>query len=905
MALTAGTRFGAFEIIGPLGAGGMGEVYRAHDMRLNRDVALKVLPDRFATDPDRLSRFQREAQVLASLNHPNIGAIYGLEESQGVRALVLEFVDGATLADRLTTNGPIALDEALPIARQIAEALEAAHEVGVIHRDLKPANIKLRPNGAIKVLDFGLAKLLGPAEATETSALSPSLSPTMTSPAVTQLGVILGTAAYMSPEQAKGNPLDKRTDIWSFGCVFYEMLTGRSPFEGSDLSDTLANVLKSDLDWNRLPAETPATIRRLLRRCLEKNTKARVPDIAIARFEITDVLSGAGTEPPGTVHAPAIAKRGKVRWTGILAGTAIVSGMLVAAGMWIQLKPVPPKVVRLTVASRPGQTPGTGAAASDVAITPDGQYIVYATGEGVNDRQLHVRAVDQLDAVTLGGVIASGGPFTSPDSKWIGFMESAGSTALLKTISISGGPAVKVATVPAGPGGSWGGDSSIILAAQGLFRLNTKSGSSEQLTKIDPEKGEFRHNLPSILPDGRGVLFTIVMNGESADNAAIAVADLKTGARKTLLAGGSNPVYVSSGHIVYGVPGGLRAVPFDLNRLEIRGAPTPVVDHVFTKQSGAASFAVASNGTLVYISGEASTNVLRTLVWVDRQGHEEPVGVPDRAYAYARISPDGTRLALDIRDQENDTWIWDLAHPRLQRLTTDKGLNRGVAWSSDGLRVAFSVSKEGAENVYWQRADGTGTPDELTTGSGQHAVGSFTPDGKFFLFLDTTNPPTDVSVVSLDGSRRSQRILHEPFNESNPEISPDGKWLAYESTESGSAEIYVRPWPNVDAGHWLVSTGGGTRPTWSRDGRELFYYLAPGKIFTVPIQSSLRFTAGTPSLVVDGQYLSPYLARQYDVSPDGKRFLLIKDASPSETTPHQLVVVLNWLDELKRLVPTK
>jgi Tol biopolymer transport system component len=594
---------------------------------------------------------------------------------------------------------------------------------------------------------------------------------------MTGMGVIMGTVAYMSPEPAKGKPVDKRTDIWAFGCVLYEMLTGRRAFEGEDVSDTLATVLKSDPDWARLPADTSPSIRRLLRRCLTKDRKARLPDIAIARFEIDDVLSGAFSAPAETPVA-AIARPSLLpRWMPIAAAGLSV-GLVVGAGAWALLRPRPQPVMRLTAMPADGSAVGDSFPTPDVAISPDGRHIVYTVGQSPETVQLFVRSLDQLEATPLRGLGAAVGPFVSPDGEWVGYVDGQ-SLSVMKKVSINGGPPVTICTAPARVrGASWGPDDTIGfgtfpsaqfgIATAGLFRVAAGGGKPEALTKPDSSKGEAAHILPEVLAGGRAVLFTIVAANNPGENNQIAVLDLGTGRTKALIRGGSSPRYVSSGHLVYAAAGSLRAVGFDVSRLEVRGNPVPVVEHVATKggSGAAASFDIARDGTLIYRTDDAQGGVAnRTLVWVDRQGHEEPIGVPVRAYVRSRLSPDGTRIALDIRDQENDIWVWDFAHTTLMRLTFDPGLNRGVAWSPDSRRIAFSALRDGSENVYWQAADGTGTAERLTDRPKGQVPWSFTPDGTRLLFQEPINPPSDVGVVDLTGDRRAELLLHGPQNE--------------------------------------------------------------------------------------------------------------------------------------------
>jgi Tol biopolymer transport system component len=897
--LATGSRLGAYEVVAQIGAGGMGEVYQARDTKLGRYVAIKVLPEAFAHDADRLARFQREAKMLAALNHPNIATIHGLEHSNSTHYLVMELVPGETLRERIAREGAVPVEEALIIARQIAEALEAAHEKGIIHRDLKPANVKVTPEGKVKVLDFGLAK----AFVGDGVGSDPSNSPTL-SQAATMQGVILGTAAYMSPEQAKGKSVDKRTDVWAFGALLYEMLAGTRAFGGDDVSDTLAAVLRADPDWGVLPKQVPDSIRQVLRACLKKDMRQRVHDIADVRL----AMEGA-FDTPAVASAETVVATQPVGWRRVaavglsaLVAGGIISGLATRALMGREPQPL----VWLTALHPAAEVVGN-AFDPDVVISPDGRRIAYVTNASgtVHAGRLYVRALDQLEPTLLANSARS--PFFSPDGQWVGFVEDEDGS--LAKIPVTGGPIVTIGALPLKNlprGATWGQGDKIIFATSdprtGLFQISAAGGEPKVLTTPHPEKGEVDHLFPEFLPGGRAVLFTIT-NNKSPASSQIAVLDLRTGKYRVLLQGGSNPRYSASGHIVYGVEGTLRAAAFDLDSLEVRGTPVPVLEDVITKISGAASFDVASNGTLVYLAGKADT-AQRTIVWVDRQGREEAIKVPPRAYAYARLSPDGTRVALDIRDQENDIWVWNLERQTLSRLTFDPGLNRGPVWTPDGKRLAFSAQREGSENIYWQAADGSGAPEQLTKiPNGSVIPLAFSLDGSQLLFTEAAGP-LDVSLLRLNGGRKPELLLHNSFNESNAEISPNGRWLAYESDESGRNEIYVRPFPDVNAGRWQVSTDGGTRPLWNPNGRELFYYVPPGTLMAVRVEPGPSFAAGPPSVIFQGEYDSRYSGRQYSVSPDGKRFLMIKDAgSNTGASPREINVVLNWTEELKHLVP--
>jgi eukaryotic-like serine/threonine-protein kinase len=919
MALSAGTRLGPYEILSALGAGGMGEVYRARDTKLNRDVAIKVLPELFANDPERLARFRREAQMLAALNHPNIAHIHGFEDSGGIHALVMELVDGPTLAERIAL-GPIPLTEALTIATQIAQALEAAHEQGIVHRDLKPANVKVRDDGTVKVLDFGLARLVAPDSNVAGAGPALTQSPTLTTPAATLAGVILGTAAYMSPEQAKGRVADKRSDVWAFGVVLYEMLTGRRPFEGEDLSDTLATVLKSEPDWNALPADVPPHVRMLIQRCLAKDRRQRIADMSVTLFVLSeevgrgllDLPRGAGSTGPGRQTRPPL-------WRRLLmpAAAAIVVGAAVGTVVWLAMRPSLVHVTRFLFSPTGTAVLSVDPQSRDFTITPDGTHIVYKGGTGANTTQLFVRALDQLEPTPLTGPGNPRGLFSSPDGQWIGFVE-VGAPVTLKKVAITGGPALALCRLDgASRGATWGDDDSIVFATTalgtGLQRVSAAGGEPTVLTKPNPEQGEADHLWPQFLPGSKAVLFTITATTGGIDTSQVAVLDFRTGTQKILIQGGSQARYVRSGHLVYVAAGTVRAVGFDLERLEAIGTATPVVSQLVMLPSGTAEFDIADAGTLAYLSGGAGL-APRTLVWVDRQGREEAIKAAARPYVSARLSPDGTRVAVDIRDLENDIWVWDFARETLVRVTSDPGLDQAPVWMPDGRRLVFSSQAGGATNgsLFWQPADATGLAERLT--SAETASGSrpsaVSADGASVLFTGGTGSTgLDVMMLTLDKDRRVQPLVQTAFLERSAELSPDGRWLAYESNDSGQFQIFVRPFPDVNRERWQVSTGGGTQAMWTRNGRELLYLGPTGAVMSAPVGRGATWTAGTPTKLIDGQYFhgtgnSGSTARTYDVSPDGKRFLMIKPGVDQTSAPISIVVVQNWYEELKHLVPS-
>ena len=902
MALEIGSRLGHYEVTALIGEGGMGQVYQATDTKLKRQVALKILPEAFSADPERLARFQREAEVLASLNHPNIAAIHGLEEADGIRALVLELVEGPTLADRIK-RGPIPIDEALPIAKQIAEALEAAHEAGVIHRDLKPANIKVREDGTVKVLDFGLAKALDPNPEGD-----PSQSPTLTA-AATQMGVIMGTAAYMSPEQARGKAVDKRTDIWAFGCVLYEMLTGQRAFQGEDVSLTLASVMKSDLNVRTLPHEVPATVRTVLRRCLEKDPSQRLRDIGDVRLAMQGAFETTASVPADAAGVPQL-RVWQRPVPAVLAGAALLA--IGGIGVWTLSRPTPvaPRVERFAIPPPAPANVGLSLGRRDVAISPDGTRVVY-TATGGSPFQFYVRSVDALNAVPLQGLDTRVyEPFVSPDSAWVGFFDLGDST--LKKVSILGGPPVTIgATGTPTLGATWAEDDMIFFGnttPSGLWRVSSNGGEPEEVTAVDGGQDQVNHAWPHVLPGGRAVLFTI-LSGDSVETAQIALFDLETDEQRVLVSGGSAPRYVPTGHIVYGLGGTLRAVGFDMERLEVTNPnPVPVLDGVVTKPGGAANFDLSRDGSLVYVSGTGGSGATSSLVWVSRDGREQALDAEFGNYTQVRVSPDGTRLAVDLDD---DVWTYDTVRGTLNRVTTDPARDQSPVWTLDGTRLVFQTNRGGFPELFWTPADGTGRPERILSRGESVALvpESWTPDGTTFLFSEVgaggTSFTTDVGVVSLEGDPAGDLLIEDEFQTGQATVSPDGQWIAYDSDLSGLKEIYIQRFP--DLGNRLrISTDGGRLPRWSADGTELFYQSLDGRqLLAVPIVTEPTFTAGTPEVLLEGEYLVPIAgARPYDVAPDGDRFILIKPGGTSETAePSQVILVKNWFEELKRLAP--
>jgi eukaryotic-like serine/threonine-protein kinase len=881
-----------------IGAGGMGEVYRATDGRLGRDVALKVLPEAFSRDAERMLRFEREAKVLASLNHPNIASIYGLEESNGVRALVMELVEGPTLADRIK-QGPVPLGEALPLAKQIAEALEFAHERGIIHRDLKPSNVKLTPEGQVKLLDFGLAKALENETTEEELQNSPTLSA-----AATRAGVLLGTAPYMSPEQARGRRVDRRADVWAFGCVVYEMLTGQCTFAGETTSDALAAVIRAEPGWTSLPAAAPWPIRDLLRRCLQKDPKRRLQAIGDARIAIEEVLAGAADErasiSPGDVQA--FWRRG-MPWT--VAGLAITTA--VAVIFWGGRERSTLRAVEhLSILPPPGETLSTGTLAA-VAFSPGGDSIVYSVQHGTAT-QLYLRYLDRFGSSPLPGTEAATYPFFSPDGQWVGFVAG----GKLKKIFLNGGEPVTLCEAMSNRGASWGPGDTIIFAPtfqSGLMRVPAAGGTPRVFTTVDASKGERSHRWPEFLPGGKAVLYSIIAAKDIGFwlESKIAVERVDTHEKKILPIQGTYPRYSPSGHLLYMREESLFAVPFDLKRLEVTGPPVPVLEAVAIGiNSGLASFAVSRTGSVAYIPG----NPLSTpglLNWVSRKGSIEPIGAPAQTYSGPHLSPDGQRVTVGVHlGAHSDVWVYDISHGAFSRLTFD-GRSTAPIWTPDGKKITFMRIQDSGVEIVSKTADGSGSEEFLLRGQEFSRIpSSWSPDGKFLLY-SPAYPDTgrDIFVLPMEGDRKPRPFVQTKFDEYDAVFSPDGHWIAYISNETGRPEIYVQPFPGP-GGKWQISTEGGLWPVWASEGRELLYLtVGTNRIMSVSVTTRPSFTASAPRFIADLPSLLQsyfYANGNYDVSSDGQRFLFVKMNRP-DAPSGELRVILNWDEELKHLAP--
>jgi Tol biopolymer transport system component len=890
MPLPAGTELGTHKILALIGVGGMGEVYKAHDTKLRRDVAIKVLPESFARDADRLARFRREAQLLASLNNPNIATIYNIEDSNNTTYLVMELVPGETLAERIKRDGAVPVEESLTIAKQIAEALEAAHEKGIIHRDLKPANVKLTPEGKVKVLDFGLAKAFAGDTSTEDIGNSPTLSM-----AATMQGVILGTAAYMSPEQAKGKAVDKRTDIWAFGAVLYELLTGKVAFHGEDVGDILAAVVMKEPAFDALPANISPSIRVLLQRCLRKDRRQRTPDAATIRIEIEDAI--AAPKDSGTAQA-APASTSKL-WLAVAAALIVLLGVTSWA-LWRATRPVERSLVRLDVDLGPDVSLGSPRG-TDTILSPDGTRIVY-----VSQNRLFTRRLDQPNATELAGTQGAIEPFFSPDGQWVAFFTA----GKVQKISVEGGSAITLCNTGTGMGGSWGEDGNIIAVLNttgGLSRIPSAGGPPTPVT--DLQSGETSHRWPQILPGGKAVLFTASASNTAFDAANIEVMSLADHRWKTLVRGGTFGRYLPSGHLVYVNRGTLFAVPFDVDRLEVHGTPAPVLDQVgYNAAAGSAQLDFSQTGTLIYRSGGAGGGLL-TIAWLDGAGKAQPLLAKPGNYGRPSMSPDGQRLALDVTEGSGtDIWAYDWQRDTMTRLTFAGNVD-GPVWSPDGRYIAFQAS----EGMSVTRSDGSGKPQPLTQSKNIQSPWSFTPDGKRLAFFEIS-PVTGYALWTVplesDGAGlhagKPEVFLQTAANERFPSFSPDGRWMAYASNESGTYQVYVRAFPDK-GGKWQISNSDGVYPIWSRNGHELFFETLDNHImvaaYTVKGDS---FVADKPRMWSEKQIGGSVNAvRNVDLAPDGKRIVALMPVETAEGQKAQshVTFLMNFSDELRRKVP--
>ena len=869
-----GARLGRYEVLHAIGKGGMGEVFKATDTTLQRSVAIKMLPAVFADDPDRVARLEREAKLLAALNHPNIAAIHGLEEFSGARFLVLELVEGSTLADLLLRDCT-PLRDALKIALQIAEALEAAHDKGIVHRDLKPANVVVTPDGRVKVLDFGIAKALDSAAPQDTL--------------VTQTGIALGTPAYMSPEQARGREVGRQADIWAFGVLFYELLTSVSPFGRDTPGETFAEILVAEADFSLLPSATPASVRQVLRRCLEKEPRRRAQHIGDVRIELEDALASFTTgSTPAQPPAPGTSPGGK-RWPTALGSTAAAAAAALG-GWWLAQDAAPaasPPAVRLTLPffERPAPIPF---GVRHLAISRDGSRVAFAS-----TNRLWMRRLDQQEATAL-WMAPVGNPFFSPDGRWVAAFRDDG----LYKVPVDGGPTVRLSpTTDRYAGGTWHEDGTIVYATTGgLYSVSEDGGETRLLAEPNPDRGEGAYAWPEFLPDGTAVLSTIVPK-VATEGFSIALFDLRTREIATVLAGATSAHYLSGDRLVYAAGSALRVAGFDPVTRRTTSDPVtlPDVEVATATDNGSANFAVSDSGTLVFFAPRGAAQL--TPVWVDRAGNEEPLALPPQGYNSPRISPDGTRVAFDILGGGNrDTWTLNLDRLTLSRLTDGPTEDVLPVWAPNGQRVYFSSNRTGNFDIYSQAANGASGARVEYAGPGTQIITSFVPDGSGLLIYENY---ADTNLLRLAQPDRVEPLLAAPeFDQRIPVVSPDGRWIAYESDESGTQfEVFLRPYPNVNERREKISLDGGRFPVWGPpDSHELYYQAADGAMMAVVVTTEPDLELGRPTKLFD--WAPPNASRSgtpYDVSPLDGRFLMIKALGARNDETTYVSVILNSL----------
>ena len=899
MALTPGDRIGPYEIVSVLGAGGMGQVYRAKDARLNRVVAVKALHESFAAHPERVARFEREAQLLASLNHPNIAAIYGVEEVQGSIFLVLEFVDGQSLSDILK-GGPMPLREAIACARQTGDALAAAHERGIIHRDFKPGNVMITADGQAKVLDFGLGKSLE-SEVSQAGGPISGNSPTMTT-AGTQAGMIMGTAGYMSPEQAKGRPTDRRTDVWAFGCVLYEMLTGHKAFEGEDVSETLAAILRSEPDWTKIPADLPPTLKVLLQRCLIKDRTERLADMSVVRFLLSD--SASSMSGPAAAVTSAVPDQAPRRIVPVVLATAlIVAAASFGLTRWLTagsgVSQGSAAVAHVSVALPEGVELGS-TNLLPIAFSRDGGRLAFV-GERDGKNQIFVRTLGEPEAKALEGTQGGEGPFFSPDGQWVAFFAG----GKLRKIAVGGAALQTLADAPFHRGGDWATDGYIYYAPAnmgGIWRVPEGGGAATEVTKRDPEAGEISHRWPQLI-EGTKALIYGVWTGPGDDEHAVAVQTIGSSERHVLVKGADAPRYAAKpGLLLYTHLGDLFAVSWrpsqtDLGRAVPRASSVHPYDTIGNE--GCGNYAISDDGRLAYVAGGQARNTGR-LVWIDRAGNVKPAPTPERAYENVVISPDGTRALVQIRASVTELWMYDFDRNTLTPVATGAGSSQAPLFTPDGTRVIYRATRKGFRNLSWRRIDGSGDEERLTNKPEvSQTPTSISRDGRWLAFNEN-NPadPGGVSmwVVSLEGDRTPKLLLDKTGAEANPQISPDGRWFAYEGEVASRREIFVAPFQGPGPTR-QVSTEGGDEPLWSHDGHELFFQSGSG-LMNVTVTPGTSFSASVPRLVHEGRYFRTINGNtSYSVTPDGSRVLRIQQVVP-ERAVTRIELVMNWFEEL-------
>ena len=891
--LERGTKLGPYQIESPIGAGGMGEVYKATDTRLERTVAIKVLPAHVASDPERKSRFEREAKTISSLNHPNICTLHDVGREGEIDFLVMEYLEGETLAQRLT-KGALPLDQALRYAIEIADALDKAHRQGVTHRDLKPANIMLTKAGA-KLLDFGLAKLTRSGPQSEAS--------TKLADSLTQQGTILGTFQYMAPEQLEGQDADARTDIWAFGCVVYEMVTGKKAFAGKSQASLIAAILEHDPPPVSAPdALTPPLLDRVIKTCLTKEPDGRFQSAGDVVLNLSWIDESATETAVATQQRALDWTRLRLVVAGVVLAVAAISSL---ATWWLAgLQPVEETAVRRAALPLPAEAaylPRGQSQGANVAISPDGTRVVYAGGTGAQ-AQLYLRVLDQLGVSPIAGTAGALTPFFSPDGQWVAFFAD----GRLKKVPIGGGAPLTLCDVASGFGGTWSEDGTIVFAAAllaGLSRVSENGGTPQPFTTL--AEGEGSHRWLAVVAGSRDVLFAVdVESSFSWDNARIAIQSLDESEHRVILDGGTSPRYLPTGHIVFARAGSLLAAPFDTASRSTGGPPLSLLQGVaMTDLMGDAHYALSTNGTLVYVPGGAE-DFSRSLVWVDRTGNSEPLPIARRGFELPRLSPDGQRIALTIREGDLDIWVVELGRSTLTRLTSEAGEDHSVVWTPDGRQVTYSSTRGSQSHVLLKSADGSTGEEQLFVADQHQHLGGWTPDGRA-LVTDGTNTASGSDLYSwmLDEQSPPQVLIGTPFREQSPQLSPDGHWVAYRSDESGQNEVYVNAFPEPGA-RWQISPDGGAEPVWARDGRELFYRNGD-KMMAVDVEMGSTFSAGVPRVLFEAQYARVvWQDANYDVDPNDQRFLMIEEAGAQRESPRHLDIVFNWFTELERLVPT-
>jgi len=887
--LSPGERVGSFQVLASIGAGGMGEVYRAHDARLRRDVALKLLPEEFVRDGERLARFNREAQLLASLNHPNVAAIYGLEEAAGAPVLVLELVEGPTLLDRLT-QGRLPHAEAVAVALQLCDALDAAHARGVIHRDLKPANIKLTADGNVKVLDFGLAKALG-----EEPIADATSSPTLGA-AASRLGVLIGTPAYMSPEQAKGRAVDRRADVWALGCVLFEMLAGKRAFDAETLSEVLVQVLERDPDWTRLPADLPPGVARVVRRCLEKDPRRRFHDVADVRLDLDEARSeqrGAGAADT------AVSRHRGLGWTVLaaLAGAAATLG-LVSIGSPRQ---VPRRAAaQVQIELPPGVQLAVDTEHPVLALSPDGAQLVFV-GDENGTRRLYLRRLADRESRPIAGTDGAASPFFSPDGAWVAFYAPAGGLAKVRIASGLPTRILQTTGFTVAQGASWGPRDTVVLAASmnsGLARASLAGDRLQPITAAQFVTGAYLpYAWPHALPDGRHVLFT----DKSTPSLGVAVLDLENGRTRALVDGGTSPRFSPSGHVLFARDGALYSVPVDAAGTATTGPERKIMEGLMTHADGAAQFSVAADGMLAYVAGGPAVRK-QELVWVDRQGKVDVLLDSRASFMGPKFSPDGRWLALASYDGPNlDVWRYDISRGALSRVTTHPGEDFAAVWSPDASRLALAseIGEDAGEmgpGLAWIDSDGRSEPLLRSPGFGNWEFPtSWSADGAWIAYtrMSAAAPSADVFLFPTRGPREPVALLDTPEHEFGAAFSPDSRWIAFVAHRSEHDEVYVAAFPGP--GPWIqISTAGGVEPVWSRDGSEL-YYREGSRLMAVTLPSRSPERASAPRVLFEGPFERTSMGggmANYDVSADGRRFVMVR--RKAGVMPRTIQLVLNW-----------